>query len=42
MLLRFLSTNSFSNLSNADEIALVANLGKTCLAKGTARYNSVF
>ena len=31
-----------SNLSNTDEVALVANLGKTCLAKGTARSNNAF
>ena len=29
--------NFLSNLSNSDEVALVANLGKTSLAKGTER-----
>ena len=29
-----------SNLSNIDEVALVANLGKTYLAKGTERPNN--
>ena len=29
-----------SNLSNADEVALVANVGKTSSPKGTARSNS--
>ena len=32
----------FSNLSNTEEVALVANLGKTSLAKGTARSNNTF
>ena len=31
-----------SNLPNTDAVALVANLGKTYLAKGTARSNSAF
>ena len=31
-----------SNLSNTEEVALVANLGKISLAKGTARSNNVF
>ena len=31
-----------SNLSNTEEVALVANLGKTSLAKGTARSSYVF
>ena len=31
-----------SNLSNIDEVALVAKLGKASLAKGTARSFSVF
>ena len=31
-----------SNLSIADEVVLVTNLGKTSLAKGTAKFNSVF
>ena len=31
-----------SSLSNTDEVALVANLGKTSLAKGTARSSNVF
>ena len=32
----------FSNLSNTEEVALVANLGKTSIAKGTARSNNTF
>ena len=31
-----------SSLSIADEVALVANLDKTSLAKGTARSNNTF
>ena len=31
-----------SNLSNTDEVALSANLGKTSLAKGAARSNIAF
>ena len=31
-----------SNLSIPDEVALVANLGKTSLAKGTTRSNNTF
>ena len=31
-----------SNLSNTEELALVANLGKRSLAKGTARSNNDF
>ena len=31
-----------SDLSNTDEVALMANLGKASLAKGTARSNNVF
>ena len=31
-----------SNLSNTEEFALVAKLGKTSLAKGTARSNNAF
>ena len=32
----------FSNLCNADEVDLVANIGKISLAKGTARSISAF
>ena len=32
----------FILLSNTEEVALVANLGKISLAKGTARSNNVF
>ena len=32
----------FSNLANTDEVALVANLGKTSLAQGKSRSNSAF
>ena len=31
-----------SNLSNTEEVASVANLGKIFLAKGTARSNNTF
>ena len=31
-----------SSLYNTDEVALVANLGKTCLSKETARSNNAF
>ena len=31
-----------SNLSNIDEVALVANLGQTSLAKGTVMSNNTF
>ena len=31
-----------SNLSNTGEVPLVANFGKTSLAKGTARSNTTF
>ena len=32
----------FSNISNREEVVLVANLGKTSLAKATARSNNTF
>ena len=32
----------YSNLSNTEEVVLVTNLGKTSLAKGTARSNNTF
>ena len=31
-----------SNLSKINEVTLVTNLGKTSLAKGTARFKSAF
>ena len=42
VLVAFFQLTFLWNLSKIDEVALFANLGKTSLAKGTARSNKPF